>query len=70
MWSKGTIDGYDYWVKHYETGSQHGIGGGRISKLVILKERKPLYSYDRGLDFYNLDKPGKAVYSQILAQYN
>ena len=39
MWKEGTIliggKGYRYWVKHYEEGSQFGIDGGRISKLMI-----------------------------------
>ena len=37
MWDKGTleIDGtkVEYWVKHYEKGSEFGIDEGRISKL-------------------------------------
>ena len=40
MWKEGTIlisgKGYRYWVKHYEEGSQFGIDGGRISKLMKL----------------------------------
>ena len=25
MWTEGVIDGYEYWVKHYEEGSTYGI---------------------------------------------
>ena len=70
MWTQGTIDGYAYWVKHYEEGSQFGIDGGRISKLTIRKDGTELYNYDRGLDFDRLDDYGKTVYIKILEEYN
>jgi len=70
MWGQGTSKGYEYWVKHYEEGSQFGIDGGRISKLSIRKDGKELYSFDRGLDFDNLDTDGKAVYENLLKRYN
>lgn len=78
MWSNGRIINletkvdYEYWCKHYDLPSQHGIGGGKISKLTIrcLKDGKVLYNYDRGLDFDNLDETGRAVYSIILEKYN
>ena len=70
MWNKGEINGYKYQVKHYEEGSQYGIGEGRISKLSIRKDDVELYNYDRGLDFDNLNKGGKATYAKILEQYN
>ena len=70
MWTQGTIDGYAYWVKHYEEGSQFGINGGRISKLTIRKDGTELYNYDRGLDFDNLDADGKVIYDELLKQYN
>jgi hypothetical protein len=70
MWTKGTANGYAYWVKHFEEGSEHGIGGGRVSKLSIRKDGAELYNYDRGLDFDRLDIEGKAAYEQILKQYN
>ena len=70
MWSKGEISGYKYEVKHYSEGSQYGIEEGKISKLSIRKNGEWVYNYDRGLDFDNLDEAGKAVYTQILAQYN
>ena len=70
MWSKGEINGYKFEVKHYETGSQYGISEGRVSKLSIRKDGVWVYNYDRELDFDNLDEEGKAVYAQILEQYN
>ena len=70
MWSEGTIGEYKYWVKHYDEGSDYGIDEGRISKLTIRKGGRELYNYDRGLDFDNLDKGGKAVYADLLRLYN
>jgi len=70
MWKQGTINGYRYCAKCYETGSQYGIGGGRISKLEIRKDGKWLYNYDRDLDFDNLDAEGKKAYAEILAKHN
>jgi hypothetical protein len=78
MWSNGRIFnpekkvGYEYWCKHYDLPSPHGLGGGKISKLTIrrLKDGKDLYNFDRGLDFDFLDESGKAVYDIILEKYN
>ena len=71
MWSQGSINGYDYWVKHYDDGSHYGINGdGRISKLSIRKGHTEIYHYDRGLDFDDLDADGKTVYDMILEQFN
>ena len=54
MWDKGTleIDGtkVDYWVKHYEKGSEFGIDEGRISKLDCRLDGERILNYDRGWD--------------------
>jgi hypothetical protein len=80
MWSTGTIwtdggkAGYDYWVKHYEEGSEYGIEGeGRISKLTIRRhgECRDLVNYDRGWDLEVPDNEEvKAVYAILLEKYN
>ena len=70
MWTEGTMDGYEYWVKHYEEGSCYGIDEGRISKLSIRKNGVELYGYDRGLDHDELDAGGKAVYAKLLKMFN
>ncbi len=70
MWASGVINGYHFQAKHYEVGSEYGIGGGRISKLSIRKDGAELFNYDRSLDFDRLDREGKAVYAQILKKYN
>ena len=59
MWHEGTIEvngtKYRYNAKVYDEGSRFGIGGGRVSKLVIVKASdgywaNPVISYDRGWD--------------------
>jgi len=70
MWIKGTIDGYDFHIKQYEEGSDYGILGGRISKLEIWKDGELLTQYDRGWSQAPHDAKTKAVYKQILRQYN
>ena len=39
MWKEGSIkvngDIFHYWIKQYEEGSEWGIEGGRISKLMF-----------------------------------
>ena len=39
MWKEGSLrlggDIFHYWMKQYEEGSQFGIDGDRISKLIL-----------------------------------
>jgi len=80
MWSEGTIwivegkVGHDYWVKHYEEGSEFGIeNNGRISKLSIRKhsETKWLVNYDRCWDIPVPDNDEvRAVYNILIQKYN
>ncbi|MDR2646594.1 MAG: hypothetical protein LBB67_00475 [Oscillospiraceae bacterium] len=78
MWSEGIIarpktgGKYKYWVKHFEEGSQFGIDGGRISKLVIRKvgESEDLVCYDRGWGKKPKGKESKAVCAIILSKFN
>ena len=51
MWGHGTSNGYEYWVKYYESGSEYGINGGKISKLSIRKGGKAVY--EELLEKYN-----------------
>jgi len=77
MWSEGIIacpstgGKYKYWVKHYEEGSQHGIDGGKVSKLTIRKlgETRDLCNYDRGWDIEPTDEV-KTVYEILIQKYN
>ena len=44
MWKEGSIkvngEIFHYWMKQYEGGSQWGIDGGRISKLMLKRNGK------------------------------
>ena len=41
---------FHYWMKQYDEGSEYGIGGGRISKLMIKSAGRTDCNYDRGWD--------------------
>ena len=49
-WMKVYDSIFHYWVKHYEEGSQYGIEGGRISKMMLKRNGKIVLNYDRGWD--------------------
>ena len=70
MWIKGTIDGYTFYIKQYDEGSEYGISGGRISKLEIWKDGQLFVQYDRGWSKKPSGAHVKAVYEQILREYN
>lgn len=82
MWSEGTIgipDAKDkgkytvchYWVKHYEEPSEeYGIGGGRISKLMIKINGTVTANYDRGWYIEPEDEPTQLAYMILLQNYN
>ena len=70
MWTKGTIDGFTYCVKHFDEGSEFGINEGRISKLELRKDGRIVANYDRGWDIKPTSKEANAAYAKILKQYN
>lgn len=83
MWHEGTIGiplstkGQEtkiahYWVKAYEEGSEFGINGGRISKLMIKIDGQTVVSYDRGWDIEpdENDQTVMVAYSICLQEYN
>ena len=82
MWSEGVIgipDAKDkekytkchYWVKHYEEPSEDfGIGGGRISKLMLRRSGEIVYNYDRGLDVKAKDEDTETALAILLKEYN
>ena len=53
MWKESSIkvngEVFHYWMKQYKEGSQWGIAGGRISKLMLKRSGKIVCNYDRGL---------------------
>ena len=81
MWSEGTIgiNAFSedketvichYWVKHFEEGSEFGIDGGRISKIMIKVNGKITLNYDRGWDVEPEDEATQMAYAILLQQYN
>ena len=60
MWKEGSIrvcgEIFHYWMKQYDEGSEWGIDGGRISKLMLKRNGKIVYSYDRGEDVAPVDE--------------
>lgn len=74
MWREGTIiinkKGYRYWVKHFDEGSQFGIDGGRISKLMIKRSGKIVCNYDRGWDIKPVDEDTEFALAILIKNYN
>lgn len=75
MWHEGTIEvngaKYRYNAKVYDTGSRFGIGGGRVSKLTIVKAsdgdwHRPVINYDRGWDIKAETPEAYAACSAVL----
>ena len=54
LWREGALKvkntSFRYWAKVYDEGSEYGIDGGRVSKLMIKQNDKIVCNYDRGWD--------------------
>ena len=54
MWKEGSIrvnhSIFHYWIKVYETGSEWGIDGGKISTMTLKRNGEIVVNYDRGWD--------------------
>ena len=62
---------FHYWAKHYEESSEdYGINGGRISKLMLKRNGKIVYNYDRGLDIEPADKQTETALAILMKEYN
>ena len=79
MWKEGTIGipkpdgGYKavhYWIKVYEEGSQFGINGGKISKLMLKRGGKIVCNYDRGWDVKPADPDTELAVELLLHSNN
>lgn len=74
MWREGAIiinkKGYRYWVKHFDKGSQFGIDGGRISKLIIKRSGEIVCNYDRGWDINPVDEDTEFALAILMKDYN
>ena len=73
VWTKGLINGFKFWVMHFDEGSMFGIDCGRISKLEIRRQdtgERVVY-YDRFWDMEpEPDSEEEAVYLELLARFN
>ena len=77
-WSKGFIRGkngmvFSYAVKHYGTGSEWGIDGGKISKLEMRRiDGRTMVLYERGWT-HKPDTSNEGLisaYSELLRRFN
>ena len=74
MWKEGSLKIHDsifrYWMKVYEEGSQFGIDGGRISKLMLKCDGKVVCNYDRGWDVEPADSDTQLALELLLHKEN
>lgn len=75
MWAEGIIKAgnsiFHYWVKHFEEPSEdYGIDGGRISKLMLKRNGKIAYNYDRGADIEPDDQETEMALTILKKEYN
>lgn len=75
-WVKGRIvvninDIYDFEAKVFDTGSEYGIGNGRVSKLNLreVNSTVDLINYDRGWDVVPKDNNSKLALKAILEEF-
>ena len=74
MWKEGSIkvngEIFHYWMKQYEGGSQWGIEGGRISKLMLKRDGEIVCNSDRGWDVEPADENSRLATELLLHSDN
>nr|DAP89907.1 MAG TPA: hypothetical protein [Bacteriophage sp.] len=74
MWKEGSIrvngEVFHYWMKQYDKGSEWGIDGGRISKLMLKRDGKIVCNYDRGWDIEPADENTQLATELLLHSEN
>lgn len=74
MWKEGSIrvgsSIFHYWMKQFDEGSQFGIDGGRISKLMIKRGGEIVCNYDRGWDVEAVDEDTEFALAILLKNFN
>ena len=74
MWKEGSIkvngEVFHYWMKQYDKGSEWGIDGGRISKLMLKRDGKIVCNYDRGWDIEPADENTQLALELLLHSEN
>jgi len=74
MWKDGSIKVnnsiFHYWIKVFETGSEFGIDGGKVSKMMMKRDGEVVMNYDRSWDVRPVDKDTKLAMQIILQSEN
>ena len=74
MWKEGSIKVnssiFHYWMKQFDEGSEWGIEGGRISKLMIKRGGEIVCNYDRGWDIKPVDEVIESALAILMKEYN
>ena len=74
MWKEGSIrvngEVFHYWMKQYDKGSEWGIDGGRISKLMLKRDGYIVCNYDRGWDIKPTCEEANLTLSILLNELN
>lgn len=74
MWKEGALKVYDsifhYWMKVYGEPSKFGIGGGKVSKLMLKRNGKIVCNYDRGWDVKPADPDTELAVELLLHSNN
>ena len=74
MWKEGSIkvcgNIFHYWMKQYDKGSEWGIDGGRISKLMLKRDSEIVCNYDRGWDIESVDEATELALELLLHSEN
>ncbi len=72
-WKEGCLrvygDIYHYWAKVYDEGSEYGIDGGRVSKLMLRRNGEIVCNYDRGWDVKPVDEGAELAKDIVLHEY-
>ncbi len=61
---------FHFWVKQYDTGSEYGIEGGRISKLMLRRNNEIVCNYDRGWVTKPVDDETDTALAIMMYEYN
>lgn len=74
LWKEGALrvmgSNYHYWAKVYDTGSEWGIDGGRVSKLMLKRDGEIVCNYDHGWDIQPGDPGTQMAMEILLHEYN
>ena len=74
MWKESSIkvngEVFHYWMKQYDKGSEWGIDGGRISKLMFKRDGYIVCNYDRGWDIHPTCKEAEMALCILLENHN